>query len=323
MAMETPGAGGLQLNTADADKLVGAVAPTSQGPSGGEVAGSGTMLRQMLRIFMKNKLAVASVAYVISLTLFCFVGPYLYHSNQLDANASLLYTNNPPGAGFPLGADSSGFDILGRIMFAGQASLELGFLSAFIGLTIGVAYGVFAGYRGGVLDTVMMRIVDAMLSIPGLFLLLAVISVFGRSKLLLILILGFTGWFGTARLLRSEALSLRDREFAQAVRAMGGSSSRIIWRHILPNTVSTMMTVATFASADSILALTALGYLGVGIPIPQTDWGTMIQQGSVNFQIGYWWQLYPVCIVFLLLVISFNYIGDALRDAFEVRLRER
>ena len=306
MAMETPGAGGLQLNTADADKLVGAVAPTSQGPSGGEVAGSGTMLRQMLRIFMKNKLAVASVAYVISLTLFCFVGPYLYHSNQLDANASLLYTNNPPGAGFPLGADSSGFDILGRIMFAGQASLELGFLSAFIGLTIGVAYGVFAGYRGGVLDTVMMRI-----------------SVFGRSKLLLILILGFTGWFGTARLLRSEALSLRDREFAQAVRAMGGSSSRIIWRHILPNTVSTMMTVATFAIADSILALTALGYLGVGIPIPQTDWGTMIQQGSVNFQIGYWWQLYPVCIVFLLLVISFNYIGDALRDAFEVRLRER
>jgi peptide/nickel transport system permease protein len=169
----------------------------------------------------------------------------------------------------------------------------------------------------------MMRIVDAMLSIPGLFLLLAVISVFGRSKLLLILILGFTGWFGTARLLRSEALALRDREFAQAVRAMGGSSSRIIWRHILPNTVSTMMTVATFAIADSILALTALGYLGVGIPIPQTDWGTMIQQGSVNFQIGYWWQLYPVCIVFLLLVISFNYIGDALRDAFEVRLRER
>jgi len=323
MSMETPGAGGLQLNATDVEKFVGASAPDSRGPAGGEVAGSGTMFRQMLRIFAKNKLAVIAVGYVIALTLFCFVGPSLYHSNQLDANAALLYTDTPPGPGFPLGADSSGFDILGRLMFAGQASLELGFLSAFIGLTIGVAYGVFAGYRGGALDTVMMRFVDAMLSIPGLFLLLAVISVFGRSKLLLILILGLTGWFGTARLLRSEALSLRDREFAQAVRAMGGSSPRIIWRHILPNTVSTMMTVATFAVADSILALTALGYLGVGIPIPETDWGTMIQQGSVNFQIGYWWELYPVCALFLLLVISFNYIGDALRDTFEVRLREQ
>lgn len=323
MAMDTPGASGLQLNDQDAAKVVDVAAPAMSTPSGGDVAGDSTMLRQMVRIFAKNKLAVASVAYIVLLTLFCFVGPYLYHSNQLDANAALLSTNNAPGPGFPLGADSSGFDILGRLMFGGQASLELGFLSAFIGLTIGVAYGVVAGYRGGVVDTIMMRIVDAMLSIPGLFLLLAVISVFGRSKLLLILILGFTGWFGTARLMRSESLSLRDREFAQAVRAMGGSSSRIIWRHILPNTVSTMMTVATFAIADSILALTALGYLGVGIPLPETDWGTMIQSGSVNFQIGYWWQLYPVCTVFLLLVISFNYIGDALRDAFEVRLRER
>jgi len=290
---------------------------------GGEVADNGTFLRQFLRVFGQNKLALLSVAYVVSLSIFCFIGPFFYHSNQTDANASLSFTNLAPRAAFPLGTDGSGFDILGRLMFGGKSSLELGFLAAFIGLTIGVGYGIISGYRGGIVDTVMMRFVDAMLSIPGLFLLLAVISVFGRSKMLLILILGFTGWFGTARLMRSEALSLRDREFAQAVRAMGSGSGRIIWKHILPNSVSTMMTVATFAVADSILALTGLGYLGVGIPLPETDWGTMIQAGSVNFQVGYWWQLYPVCAIFLLLVISFNYIGDALRDAFEVRLRER
>ncbi len=307
------------MSTTDITQTTG---PSSEN-FGGEVADNGTFWRQFIRVFQQNKIALFSVAYVIGLVIFCFIGPFFYHSNQLDANQALMNVNLPPGKGFPLGTDSQGFDILGRLMFGGKASLQLGFLAAFISMTVGVGYGLISGYRGGLLDTVMMRIVDALLSIPGLFLLLAVISVFGRSKLLLILILGLTGWFGTARLMRSEALSLRDREFAQAVRAMGSGSARILWKHILPNSVSTMMTVATFDVANSILALTGLGYLGVGIPIPETDWGAMIQEGSVNFQVGYWWQLYPVCIVFLLLVISFNYIGDAMRDAFEVRLRER
>jgi peptide/nickel transport system permease protein len=264
-----------------------------------------------------------AVAYVILLTLFCFVGPLFYHSNQTDASSSLAFVNAHPGTGLPLGADYLGFDILGRLMYGGQSSLELGFLSALIAMVVGVVYGLFSGYVGGWIDSLMMRFIDVMLSIPGLFLLLAVIALLGRSKTLLILFLGLTGWFGNARLMRGEAMALRDREFAQAVRAMGGSSYRIIFKHILPNTVSTTLTVATFAVADSILALTTLGFLQLGIPLPQTDWGTMIQNGTNNFQLGFWWQLYPVCAIFLLLVISFNYIGDALRDAFEVRLRER
>jgi peptide/nickel transport system permease protein len=289
----------------------------------GDIRGTERMWRQMFRVFVGNKLAVASISYVILVVLFCFVGPFFYHSNQLDASASLGFVNAAPQKGFPLGADYQGFDILGRLMFAGQSSLELGFLAAMISLVVGVGYGIFSGYVGGWIDSLLMRIVDVMLSIPGLFLLLATISLFGRSKTLLILVLGLTGWFGDARLLRGEAIALRDREFAQAVRAMGGGSGRIIWRHILPNTVSTMMTVSTFALAGSILALTSLGFLGLGIPLPQTDWGAMIQFGSQNFQIGCWWQVYPVCGLFLLLIISFNYIGDAMRDMFEVRLRER
>lgn len=289
----------------------------------GDVRGNERMWIQMLRVFVHNKVAILSALYVIAVALFCFVGPFFYHSNQTDASASLLNVNLSPQKGFPLGTDWMGFDILGRLMFAGQSSLELGFLAAMISLVVGVGYGVFSGYIGGWVDALLMRFIDVMLSIPGLFLLLATISLFGRSKTLLILVLGLTGWFGDARLLRGEAIALRDREFAQAVRAMGGGSGRIIWRHILPNTVSTMMTVATFALAGSILALTSLGFLGLGIPLPQTDWGTMIQYGSQNFQIGCWWQVYPVCALFLLLVISFNYIGDAMRDMFEVRLRER
>ncbi len=289
----------------------------------GDVHGTERMWQQMLRLFVSNKLAVASLVYVIAVVLFCFVGPFFYHSNQTDASASIFHVNLPPQKGFPLGTDYMGFDILGRLMFAGQSSLELGFLAAIISLVVGVGYGVFSGYVGGWIDSLLMRFVDVMLSIPGLFLLLATISLFGRSKVLLILVLGLTGWFGDARLLRGEAIALRDREFAQAVRAMGGGSGRIIWRHILPNTVSTMMTVSTFALAGSILALTSLGFLGLGIPLPETDWGTMIQFGSDNFQIGCWWQVYPVCGLFLVLIISFNYIGDAMRDMFEVRLRER
>jgi len=132
-------------------------------------------------------------------------------------------------------------------------------------------------------------------------------------------------WYGVARLMRAEALSLREREFAQAVRAMGGGSRRIIWRHVLPNSISTIVTLATFAVADSILFLAALGFLGVGIAPPDTDWGTMINSGNAldQIQLGYWWEVLPVAILFLLVVISLNFIGDALRDSFEVRLRER
>jgi peptide/nickel transport system permease protein len=297
--------------------------PADLNETTGAVDAPRPLWRQMLTVFLSNKAAVAATLYVVLLTLFCFVGPFFYHSNQTDPSASLLYVNAPPQHGLPLGADYIGFDVLGRLMVGGQSSLELGYLSAAIALFVGVVYGLVSGYVGGWLDALMMRFVDVMLSIPGLFLLLAVIAILGRSKMLLILFLGLAGWFGNARLMRSESMALRDREFAQAVRAMGGSSWRIIVRHILPNTVSTTLTVATFAVADSILALTTLGFLQLGIPLPQTDWGTMIQNGTTNFQLGYWWQLYPVCAIFLLLVISFNYIGDALRDAFEVRLRER
>ncbi len=279
---------------------------------------------QMFKVFIQNRVAVVFFILLVAITLFSFVGPLFYHTNQTDLAALQQVPNNlPPGAGHPLGTDFQGFDMLGRLMVGGRNSLIVGFLAAGMAMIIGVGYGVFSGYNGGRIDDFLMRILDVLLSIPGLFLVLAAISLFGRNTSMMILVIGLTGWYGVARLLRSEALTLREREYAQAVRSMGGKSRRIIWRHIIPNSISTTVTLATFAIGDSILALAALGFLGFGIQTPSTDWGTILNNGYIALQLNYWWELWPATILFLIVVMSFNYIGDALRDALEVRLRER
>jgi peptide/nickel transport system permease protein len=213
--------------------------------------------------------------------------------------------------------------MLGRLMVGGQNSLEVGIFAAIFAMTFGVAYGLISGYLGGWVDSLLMRILDVLLSVPGLFVLIALITLFGRSKLLLIMVLGLTGWYGIARLLRAEAITLREREYSQAVRAMGGRPRRVMYKHIMPNAISSIVTNATFAIGDSILGLAALGFLGLGLTFPATDWGTILNTSQNSLALGYWWQVYPVAVLFLIVVVSVNYIGDALRDAFEVRLRER
>jgi peptide/nickel transport system permease protein len=282
------------------------------------------MWRQRLRIFAHNKLAIASVIFIVALVLFCFVGPLLYHTNQTDQATALNNVfNAPPSAKHLLGTDSSGFDELGRIMFGGEYSLSLGMLAGIITIVVGTIYGMISGFLGGVVDTVMMRILDALLSIPLLFLLITLIAVFTRSTLFLIIIIGVTGWFGNARIIRGDALLIKKLEYSQAATAMGASKWHIIIRHVFPNSMSNIVTVATFSVADAILFLSTLGFLGLGIPAPQTDWGTMLQEGSVQQSNGFWWEIYPTALLFVLLIVAITYVGEALRDAFEVRLLER
>ena len=280
--------------------------------------------RQRVRIFMHNKLAVASLAYVVLITLFCYLWPIFHPSNQTNQAATFNVTwNAPPSLHNPLGTDSSGFDELGRIAYGGEYSLALGFLAGLITIVVGTIYGMVSGFFGGVTDSIMMRILDAFLSIPYLFLLIALVTIFNRTTMLLILIIGFTGWWGNARIIRGDALLIRNLEYSQAARSMGAGRMRIIRRHVYPNSISNIVTVATFSIADAILFLSALGFLGLGIVAPQTDWGTMLQQGTEQLQNGYWWEIYPLAAVFILVVVAINYIGDALRDIFEVRLIER
>jgi peptide/nickel transport system permease protein len=294
-------------------------------PLGGEAASGGGLGRQLLAVFLEHKLAVVGAASVILMVLFCFLGPVFYSTNQMSTQLALLNStqNSPPGGANPLGTDPSGFDMLGRIMFGGQTSLEVGFAAAGIATVVGVFWGATAGFLGGWVDALMMRIVDILLSVPLLFLLITLAVIFHSSVGLLILVIGFTSWLAPARLVRGETLTLRVREYVQAVRVMGGGSRRIVLRHIIPNTVGTIVVNATFQVADAILLLAALGFIGLGVPSPQTDWGTMLASGVNGALNGYWWEIYPVGIAIVLVVVAFNFVGDALRDAFEVRLQRR
>ena len=294
-------------------------------PEGGESTSSGGNLRQMGRVFAENKLAVVSLGVIGFMILFCFLGPHLYPTNQTNTQQALQDSvqNAPPGNGNPLGTDESGFNILGRLMFGGQASLIVGLLSALVATVFGTLFGAISGFFGGWVDSVLMRIVDVLLSIPVLFLLIALVTIYHSSEILLILVIAFVSWLVPARLIRGETLSLRTREYVQAVRVMGGSRNRIINRHIIPNAVGTIVVFATFQVADSILLLAALGFLGLGVPAPNTDWGTMLSNGVNAAGNGYWWQIYPVGLCIVLVVIAFNYVGDAMRDSLEIRLQQR
>jgi peptide/nickel transport system permease protein len=293
-------------------------------PSGGEVVSHGGMARRISGVFVENKLAVLGVGIIVFFVLFCWVGPLLYHTNQTNAAEALNEPfNAPPGAGHPLGTDGSGFDILGRLMYGGTVSLEVGFAAAAVATIFGGLYGAISGFFGGWTDSLLMRIVDAFLSIPVLFLAIVLATVFTKSLTLFILVIAFVSWLIPARLIRGEALSLRQREYVQAVRVMGGSRTRIVGRHIIPNSIGTLIVNATFNVADAILLLAALGFVGLGVPSPQTDWGSMLSNGVNYATQGYWWEIYPAGLCIVLVVVAFNFIGDALRDSLEVRLQTR
>jgi peptide/nickel transport system permease protein len=274
-----------------------------------------------LRAFLENKLAVAGVLIIVLLVLFCFVGPMFWHTNQVVVN--IMSTNHRPSSAHPLGTDDLGYDVLGRLMSGGQSSLEVGFAVAVIATAFGVIYGVIAGYIGGFIDSVMMRFVDVVLAIPVIYLFIDLAATFKPTLTLLILVLALLSWLGPARLVRGETLSLRVREYVEAVRAMGGGSTRIIARHLVPNTVGTIVVNATFQVADAITTLAVLSYLGFSLPPPAATWGGILQNGVNYLYDGYWWEIYPAGLMIVLTVVAFNFIGDGLRDAMDVRLQRR
>jgi peptide/nickel transport system permease protein len=278
-------------------------------------------LRQALRVFAENRLAAIGLGMIIVIALFCFAGPHIWHTDQIHND--ILNANQHPSRHHPLGTDPVGYDVLGRLMKGGQTSLEVALGAAFLAVILGTLWGAIAGYVGGVVDGFMMRIVDALLAIPALFLLLFLAAVTTPSVWMLIFVLGGIAWLAPARLVRGEVLTLRTSEYVQAVRVMGGGPVRIVLRHVVPNTIGVVVVNATFQVADAILIVAALSFLGLGIPPPAANWGGMLTEGLNFVYSGYWWLIYPPGIAIVLTVVAFNFIGDALRDAFEVRLRQR
>jgi peptide/nickel transport system permease protein len=282
-----------------------------------------SMLRRGWEVFAENKLALASVVILILIVAFCYVGPLIYHTNQVNTNLAEYLCK--PSAAHPLGCNDVGYDQLGRLMVAGQTSLEVGFAAAVVAVLIGTLYGALSGFVGGSVDSFMMRVVDAGLSLPYIMVIIILAVIFQPSTFTMIFIIAVFYWLGVARLVRGETLSLRTREYVQAVKVLGGGSGRAITRHIVPNAIGTIIVQATFAVADSILILAGLGFLGFGIQPPAADWGSMLSNGLTYIQSGtdYWWLIYPPGIAIILTCICFNFIGDALRDAFETRLQRR
>jgi peptide/nickel transport system permease protein len=280
------------------------------------------MFRRAWEVFAENKLALAGLAFVVFIFLFCFVGPHIYVTNQVDTN--LINALCPPSGSNLLGCNDLGYDQLGRLMVGGQTSLEVGLAAAVVSVLFGTLYGAISGFAGGFVDSLMMRVVDAGLSLPSLMVIIILSVIFHPTPTVIIFIIAVFYWFGVARLVRGETLALRNREYVQAVKVIGGRPMRSVIRHIVPNAIGTIIVQGTFAVADSILTLSVLGYLTLGVAPPATDWGSMLSGGLTYIQGGnYWWLIYPPGVLIILTCISFNFIGDALRDAFETRLQRR
>ena len=276
---------------------------------------------QGLQVFMENKLAVFGVCLILILMAFSFIGPLFYVTDQIHTDP--LNSALPPSAEHPLGTDTVGYDQLGRLMKGGQTSIIVGLFAGIFATTIGTLYGAIAGFVGGWVDAIMMRIVDALMSVPVLFLFMLIATMIPPTVPVLIIIMSALSWLGTSRLIRGEALSLRTREYVIAMRGMGGSMPRAIRTHIVRNTIGTVIVNATFQVADAVLYVAYLSFLGLGAQPPATDWGAMLSNSQSQVYSGHWWLLYPPGVLIILLVLSFNFIGDGLRDAFEVRLRKR
>jgi peptide/nickel transport system permease protein len=277
--------------------------------------------RAALAVFASHRLALVGVIIVVLMTLFSFVGPILYHTDQVHTNLSAL--NLPPGGAHPLGTDNVGYDVLGRLMLGGQSSLEVALAAAVLASLMGTLWGAIAGYAGGVVDAVMMRVVDSVLAVPPIILLLLFASIFRPTIPVLILVISVVAWLAPARLVHGDAVSLRTREYVQAVRQMGGRGVRIVVRHIVPNAIGTVVVQTTFEVANAILLLSAMSFLGLGPPPPATNWGSMLSDGLNYIYAGKWWLIYPAGVAIVLTVVAFNFIGDGLRASVEVRLRDR
>ena len=234
------------------------------------------------------------------------------------------YNGGKPGfivsRSFFLGTDQYGRDILSRVIYGSRISLSIGFLVVLISVTLGTVVGVSSGYFGGIVDNTLMRIVDVLIAFPALFLILIIIATFGNSIFLIVITLSFTGWMGVARIVRSQVLSLKEQEFILAAKSLGLSNMRIIFRHLVPNTLTPVIVAATLRIGSIILTEAGLSFLGLGVQPPTPSWGNIINEGRDSL-LNHWWISSFPGIAILTTVVCFNLIGDGVRDALDPRMR--
>ena len=269
--------------------------------------------------FLRHRLAVLGSVTVLLLILSAALAPAITLRNPLYI--SLVDRFTPPLHGmYWLGADEVGRDLLTRLIYAGRISLTVGFAAMIVSAVIGTIVGTSASFRGGTLDSLFMRLTDVAFSFPSIFLLLLLAAFIPPSVLSITLIIGFTSWMATARLVRGQVLSLLQRDFVEAARAGGSTDLRIIMRHILPNSTAPIVVAATLNVADAILAESYVSFLGYGIQPPLASWGNMLNNAQSYFVSAPWLAIFPGAMI-TLAVTSINFIGDGLRDALDPRLK--
>ncbi|WP_188733056.1 oligopeptide ABC transporter permease [Oceanobacillus neutriphilus] len=277
-----------------------------------------SLLKIGVEKFFKNKLSVLGGITIIIVVGMAVFAPWIAPFDP--AKQDLLNTLAPPSMEHFLGTDELGRDVFSRLLYGARVSLLVSF-TAVIGMkTIGVVIGASAGYFGKVVDSILMRFVDVIISFPQIFLLITMLAVLEPGLKTLIIVFILFSWTGTARLVRGEFLSLRNREFVLAARTMGLKTSRIMFRHILPNAMGPIIVSATLSVGGVILSEAGLSFLGLGIQPPTPSWGNMLQAAQdFNIMVNAWW--YPIFpgLMILITVLAFNFVGDGLRDAFDPR----
>ncbi len=277
-----------------------------------------TMGNDFWKRFLRNRMAVAGS--VIVLFLFCvsLLAPWFapYDPNAIDLKNVLA----PPSGGHPFGTDPLGRDVLSRMIWGAGISLKVGFVATGIAILIGTILGALAGYYSRWADALIMRFVDIMLCFPTFFLILAVIALLEPNIWNIMIIIGITGWMGVARLVRAEFLSLKERDYAVAEKALGARDFRIIFRHILPNAMAPVLVSATLGVAGAILTESALSFLGIGVQPPTPSWGNILTAGKDNIEIAWWLSLFPGLAI-LFTVLGYNLLGEGIRDAIDPRLK--
>jgi len=274
-----------------------------------------------LRAFSRNRTAVVGLIMLVLLYLVAILTPLITPLDPL-AQAENLVDGRFLGMSEAhlLGTDEYGRDVFTRLLYGARISLTIGLLAMGIAVTIGTLVGSVAGYLGGYVDAVVMRFVDMVISFPRLILLLTIVAVFRPSFSLIVVVLGLTLWPATARIVRGEVLSLREREFVQAAQALGYSKRRIILKHLIPNALAPVIVAATLGVGNTIVLEAGLSFLGVGLPSSTPSWGNMVADGQEVMLNAWWIATFPgLAIVFT--VLSFNLVGDGLRDALDPRLR--
>lgn len=271
------------------------------------------------RYFKRNKLAIAGACFIVFIFLIAIFAPVIapFDPGKTDVTNKLA----PPSPKHLLGTDHLGRDVFSRMLYGSRVSLSVGFVAVSISLFIGIIVGSLAGYYGKLIDSILMRFVDVMMCFPTFFLMLTVIALLGPKIHYVMIVIGITSWMGTARFVRAEFLSLREREFVQAAKILGISDKRIIFRHMLPNALAPVFVTATIDVATAILMEAGLSFLGFGVQPPAPSWGNILTEGRIYIFDAWWLTLFPG-IAILLTVLSFNLFGEGLRDALDPRLRE-